>query len=46
MVQQLIMALGAGLASGVLFVLPAKGLMLGIWLSVLAPLPLMISTLG
>ena len=46
MLQQILMALGAGLASGVLFVLPAKGMLLGIWLSVLAPLPLMIAMLG
>ena len=46
MIQQFLMAFGAGLASGILFVLPAKGMMLGMWLSVLAPLPLMIAALA
>ena len=46
MAQRFLIALGAGLAAGVLFVLPAKGMMAGVWLSVLAPMPLMIATLG
>jgi hypothetical protein len=46
MAQRYLIAIGAGLAAGVLFVLPAKGMMLGMWLSVLAPLPLMIAVLG
>ena len=46
MLLNLLMAIGSGVASGVLFVLPAKGMMLGVWLSILAPLPLMIAMLG
>ena len=46
MSNRYLIALGAGLAAGVLFVLPAKGMMAGVWLSVLAPMPLMIAVLG
>ncbi len=46
MAQRILIALGAGLAAGVLFVLPTKGMMAGIWLSVLAPMPLMIACMG
>ena len=46
MAQRILIALGAGLAAGVLFVLPAKGMMAGVWLSVLAPMPLMIAALA
>ena len=46
MSNRYLMALGAGLAAGVLFILPAKGMMAGVWLSVLAPMPLMIAVLG
>jgi hypothetical protein len=44
--QQVLMALGAGAASAVLFVVPAKGFALAIALGVLAPLPLLIAALG
>jgi hypothetical protein len=46
MAQRILIALGAGLAAGVLFVLPSKGMMAGVWLSVLAPMPLMIACMG
>ncbi len=46
MTNRYLIALGAGLAAGVLFVLPAKGMMAGVWLSILAPMPLMIAVLG
>ena len=46
MAQRILIALGAGLAAGVLFVLPAKGVLAGVWLSVLAPMPLMIACMG
>jgi hypothetical protein len=46
MLQQLVMALGAGLASALLFVLPAKGSILAMVIGVVAPLPLMIAALG
>jgi hypothetical protein len=46
MVQSLLFALGAGLGSGLLFILPVKGSVLGMWLSMLAPLPLMIVAMG
>ncbi len=44
--QQILMALGAGLASAVLFVVPAKGFALAIAVGVIAPLPLLIVALG
>ena len=46
MAQRFLIALGAGLAAGTLFVLPAKGMLAGVWLSVLAPMPLMIACMG
>jgi uncharacterized membrane protein len=46
MANRFLIAFGAGLAAGVLFVLPAKGMMAGVWLSILAPMPLMIAVLG
>jgi len=46
MAQRFLIAFGAGLAAGVLFVLPAKGMLAGVWLSVLAPMPLMIACMG
>ena len=46
MSNRYLIALGAGLAAGVLFMLPVKGMMAGVWLSVLAPMPLMIAALG
>ena len=46
MSNRYLIALGAGLAAGVLFMLPTKGMMAGVWLSVLAPMPLMIAVLG
>ena len=46
MSNRYLIALGAGLAAGVLFMLPIKGMMAGVWLSVLAPMPLMIAVLG
>ena len=46
MSNRYLIALGAGLAAGVLFMLPTKGMMAGVWLSVLAPMPLMIASLG
>ncbi len=46
MAQQLLMALGAGAASAILFILPAKGSLAGLAFGVLAPLPLMIVALG
>ncbi len=46
MAQRFLIAFGAGLAAGVLFVLPAKGMMAGVWLSILAPMPLMIGCMG
>jgi hypothetical protein len=46
MANRFIIAFGAGLAAGVLFVLPAKGMMAGVWLSILAPMPLMIAVLA
>jgi hypothetical protein len=46
MLYQLAIALGSGLASAVLFLLPAKGSLAALFIGVLAPLPLMIATLG
>ena len=46
MAQRFLIAFGAGLCAGVLFVLPAKGMLAGVWLSVLAPMPLMIACMG
>ncbi len=46
MFQRITIALGAGLASGVLFVIPTKGTLIAAILSVIAPLPLMIAGLG
>ena len=46
MVNRFLIAFGAGLAAGVLFVLPAKGMMAGVWLSILAPMPLMIAVIA
>ena len=46
MLQQIIMALGAGLASAILFVVPAKGSALAFALGLIAPLPLMIAAIG
>jgi hypothetical protein len=46
MANRFLIAFGAGLAAGVLFVLPAKGMMAGVWLSILAPMPLMIAVIG
>ncbi len=46
MLHRILFALGAGLAAGVVFVLPSKGLMAGVWLSVIAPMPLMIVVMG
>ena len=46
MAHRFLIALGAGLAAGTLFVLPAKGMLAGVWLSVLAPMPLMIACMG
>ena len=46
MANRFLIAFGAGLAAGVLFVLPAKGMMAGVWLSILAPMPLMIVVIG
>jgi hypothetical protein len=46
MLYQLAIALGSGLASAVLFLLPAKGSLAALAIGVLAPLPLMIATLG
>ena len=46
MVNRFLIAFGAGLAAGVLFLLPAKGMMEGVWLSILAPMPLMIVVIG
>jgi hypothetical protein len=44
--QSLLFALGAGMGSGLLFILPMKGSLMGMWLSVLAPLPLLIVAMG
>lgn len=44
--HRILIALGAGLAAGVLFILPSNGLMAGVWLSVIAPMPLMIVVMG
>lgn len=44
MAQPYLMAIGAGLASAVLFVLPSKGYFAAILLGLVAPLPLMIVT--
>ena len=46
MSNRFLIALGAGLAAGVLFMLPVKGMIAGVWLSVLAPMPLMIAVLA
>jgi hypothetical protein len=46
MFYQLAIALGSGLASAVLFLLPAKGSLAALIIGVVAPLPLMIATLG
>ena len=46
MFQRIIVALGAGVASAILFVVPAKGTFLAALLGVAAPLPLMIAFLG
>jgi hypothetical protein len=46
MMLRILIALGAGMATGVLFVLPSRGMMAGLWLSVLAPMPLMIACMG
>ena len=46
MMQRILIALGAGHAAGVLFVLPSRGMMAGVWLSVIAPMPLMIACMG
>ena len=46
MLYQLAIAIGSGLASAVLFLVPAKGSMAALFIGVLAPLPLMIATLG
>ena len=46
MAQRILIALGAGLAAGVLFVLPSRGMIAGVWLSVIAPMPLMIACMG
>ncbi len=46
MLYQLAIALGSGLASAVLFLVPAKGSMAALFFGVLAPLPLMIAALG
>jgi hypothetical protein len=44
--QSILFAVGAGMGSGLLFILPMKGSMLGMWMSVLAPLPLLIVAMG
>ena len=46
MLYQLAIALGSGLASAVLFLLPAKGSLAALAIGVLAPLPVLIATLG
>ena len=46
MFQRIFMALGAGAASAVLFVVPAKGTFGALAFGVLAPLPLLIVALG
>ena len=46
MLQQVLMALGAGAASALLFVLPAKQSMFAMALGIVAPLPLMIAAIG
>ncbi len=45
MLQQYLMAVGAGLASAVLFVLPAKGSLAAVLIGLISPLPLMIAAL-
>ena len=46
MVQRLLIALGAGLAAAVLFIIPMKGTMLAMAIAFFAPLPIMIAALG
>jgi hypothetical protein len=46
MMQRIGMAIGAGLAAALLFVVMAKGTFLAVMLAYLAPLPIMIATLG
>lgn len=46
MMQRIVIALGAGIASAVLFMIPMKGTLLATALAVAAPLPLMIALLG
>ncbi len=46
MLQQIIMALGAGVASAALFIVPTKQSLFAMLLGVIAPLPMMIVALG
>ncbi len=46
MIQQLLITLGAGVASAVFFFLPAKGSFLALAIGIFAPLPLLIVALG
>jgi Predicted membrane protein (DUF2232) len=46
MLQRIIIALGAGVASAILFIVPVKGTMLSALFGVMAPLPLMIAFIG
>jgi hypothetical protein len=46
MAQRLLIALGAGLAAAVLFIIPMKGTMAAMAIAFLAPLPIMIVALG
>ena len=46
MVQQLIVAVGAGLAAAILFIVPVKGTMAAMMLAMFSPLPIMIAGLA
>ena len=46
MMQQILITLGAGVASAVFFFIPVKGSMLAMFVGIFAPLPLMIVTTG
>jgi hypothetical protein len=46
MLQRIVIALGAGFASAILFIVPAKGMMASALFGLVAPLPLMIAFLG
>ncbi len=46
MVQNLVVAIGAGLAAALLFIIPVKGSMMAMMLAMFAPLPIMIAGLA